>query len=62
MNTNKQRNKRKAAKEEKKDKRTTRRENKMAIVDFSLSIITLGVPVVAQWVKNPTSIHGDYWV
>ena len=24
-----------------------------------LKIYTLGIPVVAQWVKNPTSIHED---
>ena len=27
--------------------------------NHSILKITLGVPVVAQWVKNPTSIRGD---
>ena len=25
----------------------------------NVKIIMLGVPVVAQWIKNPTSIHED---
>jgi len=39
----------------------TRKENcrPITLITIDIKILNKGVPVVAQWVKNPTSIHKD---